>query len=70
LHFATTPEHPLRRFFGDAVIEGFLDRLQAEQQQDGGWMIDWPAPGATAVNEWRAIRTLEALDTLRAYGRL
>ena len=70
LQFATTPEHPLRRFFSDAVIDGFLDRLVADQQQDGGWPIDWPAPGTTATNEWRAIRTLQALQILAAYGRL
>jgi hypothetical protein len=70
LHFATAPEHPLRRFFSDAVIEGFLDGLVADQQDDGGWPIDWPAPGATAIHEWRAIRTLEALQTLAAYDRL
>jgi hypothetical protein len=70
LHFATTPDHPLRRFFGDAILEGFLQRLAAEQRDDGGWPIDWPAPGTTAIHEWRAIRTLEALATLRAWGRL
>jgi hypothetical protein len=70
LHFAPTPDHPLRRCFAGAVIEGFLERLLSEQQPDGGWPIDWPAPGSTAVNEWRAIRTLEALTTLAAYGRL
>jgi hypothetical protein len=69
LQYATSPKHPLRRFFGDAVIEGFLDRLAVQQQEDGGWPIDWPAPGTTATNEWRAIRTLEALQTLSAYGR-
>jgi hypothetical protein len=70
LHFAPSPEHPLHRHLGKQIIEGFLDRLAAEQQDDGGWPIDWPAPGATAVNEWRAIKTLEALETLSAYGRL
>jgi hypothetical protein len=70
LQFATSPAHPLRRFFSDEIIEGFLDRLIADQQEDGGWPIDWPAPGTTATNEWRAIRTLEALQTLAAYRRL
>jgi hypothetical protein len=70
LQFATSPEHPLRRFFSDAIIEGFLDRLIAAQREDGGWPIDWPAPGTTAIHEWRAIRTLEALQTLSAFGRL
>ncbi len=70
LQFATSPSHPLRRFFSNAIIEGFLDRLIGDQEQDGGWPIDWPAPGTSASNEWRAIRTLEALQTLSAYGRL
>jgi hypothetical protein len=70
LQYATAPDHPLRPFFRDATIEGFLDRLLGAQQQDGGWPIDWPAPGTTAASEWRAIRTLEALETLSAYGRL
>jgi hypothetical protein len=70
LQFATSPKHSLRRFFSDATIEGFLDRLGEAQQEDGGWPIDWPAPGSTATSEWRAIRTLEALQTLSAYGRL
>ena len=38
--YAPDPEHPLRRFFEDATIDGFLDRLAADQQQDGGWPID------------------------------
>ena len=70
LQFAPSPQHPLRPCFGDEVIAGFLNRLAADQQEDGGWPIDWPAPGATAAHEWRAIRTLEALQTLSAYGRL
>ncbi len=70
LHFAPAPAHPVRPFFRDAVIEAFLDRLAADQQPDGGWPIDWPAPGTTAVAEWRAIRTLEALQVLSAYDRL
>lgn len=70
LQFAPTPDHPLRPFFKDDVIEAFLDRLVAKQQDDGGWPIDWPAPGTSAIAEWRAIKTLEALETLSAYGRL
>lgn len=70
LSYAPAPEHPLRSFFDDATIEAFLDRLLADQEEDGGWPIDWPAPGVTAANEWRAIRTLEALEVLLAYGRL
>jgi hypothetical protein len=70
LHFAPAPDHPLRRYFAAEVIDGFLERLAGAQGEDGGWPIDWPAPGSTAVSEWRAIKTLEALETLSAYGRL
>lgn len=70
LHYATAPDHPLARCFGDAILDAFLERLRAEQREDGGWPIDWPAPGPTAVHEWRAIRTLDALETLRAFARL
>ena len=70
LDLAPTPDHPLRAAFPDGTIDVFLDRLAAEQQEDGGWPIDWPAPGATAVSEWRGVRTLAALEVLTAYGRL
>ena len=69
LDLASTPDHPLRAVL-DGTIEVFLDRLAAEQQEDGGWPIDWPAPGLTAVSEWRGVRTLAALEVLTAYGRL
>src|SRR5439155_22202257 len=35
LHFATTPDSPCRAAFDDATIELFLDRLAAQQQDDG-----------------------------------
>lgn len=70
LRLAPTPSHPLRSAFPDDVIESFLDRLEREQAEDGGWPIDWPAPGETAKGNWRAIRTIQALRTLEAYGRI
>jgi hypothetical protein len=69
LQFAPEPESPCRAAFDDATIDLFLDHLAAEQQDDGGWPIGWPAPGPTAVFEWRSVRTIDALCTLRAYGR-
>jgi hypothetical protein len=70
LQLAPTPDHPFRAAFPDNVIDAFLEDLGAEQHVDGGWPIGWPAPGETAVWEWRGHRTVEALCTLRAYGRL
>ncbi|MFE7748479.1 hypothetical protein [Streptomyces sp. NPDC057428] len=67
--YARTPGSLARRWFTDDELESALDHLAAEQQEDGGWPVDWRqwAPG-TAL-EGRPIVTLRALRTLRAYGR-
>jgi hypothetical protein len=70
LHFAPTPRSPWRAVFSDAQVEGHLQDLLARQQADGGWKIFWEAPGLGAQVEWRARWTLEALQTLTAYGLL
>jgi hypothetical protein len=59
-----------RRLFTDAQIDAHLDRLQKDQQADGGWPITWEPPSQAAVSEWRGIVTLGALRTLTSYGRL
>jgi hypothetical protein len=69
LHLAPTPESPWRSLFDDATIEGHLDRLERDQQADGGWSITWQPPGQSATLEWRGIETLRALRVLRAHGR-
>lgn len=70
LRFAPRPSSPTRSLFSDGVIEAHLDALLAEQQVDGGWPIRWDPPGSAAVSEWRGKWTLDALRTLRAYGRI
>ncbi len=67
--YARTPDSLARVWFTDAEMERSLDFLAAEQAQDGGWPIRWRqwAPGAAL--ESRPIVTIEALRTLRAYGR-
>lgn len=67
--FAPSPASLARRWFSDAEIDRSLDLLAAAQEADGGWPAGrqpW-APGSAL--EWRAITTVEALLTLRAYGR-
>ena len=59
-----------RSLFTDAQISAHLDRLQNNQQADGGWPITWEPPSEAAVSEWRGIVTLGALRTLTSYGRL
>ncbi len=69
LNFATRPQSLARRLFSDEVIETHLDALAAAQQEDGGWQFNWLAWNPATALEWRGVVTLEALVTLRAYGR-
>ena len=70
LHFVPTRETTARRVFDDALIERHLDDLGACQNDDGGWPIRFDPPSDGARIEWRGNWTLEALMTLRAWGRL
>ncbi|MER6652117.1 hypothetical protein ABT248_16460 [Streptomyces sp. NPDC000971] len=67
--YARAPGSLARRWFSDAEMERSLDHLESEQQEDGGWPVNWRqwAPG-TAL-EGRPIETLRALRTLRDHGR-
>lgn len=67
--YARVPESLARSWFTDEEMARSLDRLEGEQAEDGGWPVrgrQW-APG-TAL-ERRPVVTVEALRTLRAYGR-
>jgi hypothetical protein len=70
LHVAPQATSRWRALFTDAQIGAHLDRLQKDQQADGGWPITWEPPSQAAVFEWRGIVTLGALRTLTSYGRL
>jgi hypothetical protein len=70
LEVVPRPDHAARRLFDDGRIERELDRLEAEQQEDGGWTFTWKAWNPAAAWEWRGVVTVLALRTLRAYGRL
>ncbi len=70
LDWAPTPASPARRLFDDDVMAAHLDALLAAQAEDGGWPITWETVGPGAALEWRGMATLQALKTLRAYGRL
>ena len=71
LHFyAAAPTSLARSWFGDAEFAQDLDELQGGQREDGGWTVGFPAFTPVVEFEWRSIATIEALLTLRRYGRI
>lgn len=70
LDFAPLPGSLARGQFSDEVIGAHLDHLAAGQQDDGGWMFNWPAWSPAAELDWRGSLTVTALHILRANGRL
>jgi hypothetical protein len=70
LDFSPQPGRPLRARIDSAVIEADLDRLEADQQADGGWDVDWAHWSPAGALEWRGWATVRAVLILRANGRL
>ena len=70
IEVAPHPGHAGRTLFPNALIEAQLDELAAAQRDDGGWDFTWAAWNPAVAFEWRGMVTLNALTTLRAYGRL
>lgn len=75
LTVAPTPAAPLARVLEEPLAAA-LTQLLTSQTQDGSWAPTWSWGEAfeqewpQAEAEWRSVRTLEALLTLRAWGRL
>ncbi|MEU6671211.1 hypothetical protein [Streptomyces sp. NPDC046727] len=67
--FARSPDSLARAWFTDDEMARSLDHLAAQQQQDGGWPISWRRWAPAPALEARPLVTIEALRTLRAYGR-
>ncbi|MFV0133275.1 hypothetical protein ACLGIH_08545 [Streptomyces sp. HMX87] len=67
--YASTPDSLARAWFTDDEMARSLDHLAAGQQEDGGWPVTWRQWAPAPVLEARPMVTLEALRTLRAYGR-
>jgi hypothetical protein len=70
LALAPRPNGRSRGLFTGEQIAADLDQLERGQQDDGGWTFDWLAWSAGQSVEWRGIRTLGALATLTAHGRI
>jgi hypothetical protein len=67
--FARTPGSLARAWFTDEEMARSLDFLASEQREDGGWPVRWRAWAPGTALEARPMVTVEALRTLKAYGR-
>ena len=68
LDLAPEPGRPARSLFDDAVIAADLERLAGEQEEDGGWTVDFRSYSPAAALEWRGYATVRALTILRDNG--
>lgn len=68
LDFSPRPGRPLRALLDAGAIADELDRLAADQREDGGWSVDWTPYSPAAEVEWRGYATVRALTILRAHG--
>ncbi|KZL04998.1 hypothetical protein PsAD2_04549 [Pseudovibrio axinellae] len=70
LIFAPDPRSVAAGFFSAAEIEPHLNYLLEQQQEDGGWPINWPPLSKGVGLEGRGLVTLRNLKILSAYGLL
>lgn len=66
---APEPGARARRVLDDDLVEAHLDALAAGAD-DGGWSFPWPVWSPVVEADWRGAVTVDALQVLRAYGRL
>ena len=66
LDLAPHPDHPARRYIDDDAIAGDLERLAGEQQDDGGWVVDFSSYSPQGELEWRGYATVRAVEVLSA----
>jgi hypothetical protein len=65
LDFAPVPERPVRRLFAPEAISAEVERLVEQQQDDGGWPVEFASYSPAAALEWRGHMTIRALSVLR-----
>jgi hypothetical protein len=61
---APEPDRPARTLLDEAAVAADLDRLAAEQHEDGGWSVDFESYSPAAALEWRGYATVRALSIL------
>jgi hypothetical protein len=70
LDFAPVPGSPASALLRAGVIDAELDELAAQQQDDGGWTVDFASYSPAAALEWRGYMTVHAVLILARAGRL
>jgi hypothetical protein len=69
LDIAPYPDRPARALFSPDVISADLERLAALQQDDGGWIVDFPSSSPAGSLDWRGYATVRAIDILEQNAR-
>jgi hypothetical protein len=62
---APEPDRPARALLDEAAVAADLERLASEQDEDGGWSVDFQSYSPAAALEWRGYATVRALSVLR-----
>jgi hypothetical protein len=70
LDWAPTADSYAKQFIAPSDVEAHLDNLVHQQQEDGGWPINFPPLSPGVHMEWRGSITVDRLKTLRSYGIL
>lgn len=70
IQLSPRPDSPSRALFTEDQLAADLDRLEREQQDDGGWEFEFLHWSPAQAVEWRGIATIDAVATLAANGRL
>ena len=65
LDLAPEPGRPARALLDEAAVAADLERLSAEQDDGGGWSVDFQSYSPAAALEWRGYATVRALSILR-----
>jgi hypothetical protein len=65
LDLAAEPDRPARTILDEAAVATDLERLAGEQEEDGGWSVDFQNYSPAAALEWRGYATVRALSILR-----
>jgi len=66
LDLSPRPDSPTRLLLPAETVAADVARLAAQQQDDGGWPLEWNAYSPAAHLEWRGHLTANAIDLLRA----